>query len=114
MHTADGVRGTGYQFKYSLALSAPGFIGRPPTRAPGTGGGAREECRSTPPAQTPQLLNTFPGRSAVQVSTMILPQRTAHVDAIRTFHWIIQSVRATGSVYKGQGRSQRELMTRAY
>ncbi|PHT25982.1 Protein TAR1 [Capsicum baccatum] len=27
----------------------------------GTGGGARAECRSTPPARTPQLLNTFPG-----------------------------------------------------
>ena len=41
-------------------------------------------------------------------------QRTAHVAAIRTFHLIIQSVGATGGVYKGQGRSQRELMTRAY
>ncbi|KAH0674152.1 hypothetical protein KY290_008999 [Solanum tuberosum] len=41
-------------------------------------------------------------------------QRTAHVAAIRTFHRIIQSVGATGGVYKGQGRSQRELMTRAY
>ncbi|PHT25446.1 hypothetical protein CQW23_34927 [Capsicum baccatum] len=27
----------------------------------GDGGGARAECRSTPPAQTPQLLNTFAG-----------------------------------------------------
>uniref|UniRef100_A0A0D2ZUE9 Uncharacterized protein n=1 Tax=Brassica oleracea var. oleracea TaxID=109376 RepID=A0A0D2ZUE9_BRAOL len=33
---------------------------------------------------------------------------------IRTLHRIIQSVGATGGVYKGQGRSQRELMTRAY
>ena len=30
------------------------------------------------------------------------------------FHRIIQSVVATGGVYKGQGRNQRELMTRAY
>ncbi|PHT25929.1 hypothetical protein CQW23_34451 [Capsicum baccatum] len=30
-------------------------------RLPGMGGGARAECRSTPPARTPQLLNTFPG-----------------------------------------------------
>ncbi|PHT27774.1 hypothetical protein CQW23_32638 [Capsicum baccatum] len=30
-------------------------------RPSGTGGGARAECRSTPPTQTPQLLNTFPG-----------------------------------------------------
>jgi hypothetical protein len=41
-------------------------------------------------------------------------RRTAHVAAIRTFHRTIQSVGATGGVYKGQGRSQRELMTRAY
>lgn len=41
-------------------------------------------------------------------------QRTAHVAAIQAFHLTIQSVGATGGVYKGQGRSQRELMTRAY
>ncbi|KEH17022.1 senescence-associated protein, putative [Medicago truncatula] len=41
-------------------------------------------------------------------------QRTTHVAAIRTLHRTIQSVGATGGVYKGQGRSQRELMTRAY
>ncbi|KAK7375461.1 hypothetical protein VNO78_35840 [Psophocarpus tetragonolobus] len=41
-------------------------------------------------------------------------QRTAHIAAIRTLHRTIQSVGATGGVYKGQGRSQRELMTRAY
>ena len=33
---------------------------------------------------------------------------------IRTFHQHTQSVGATGGVYKGQGRNQRELMTRAY
>ncbi|KAK4360127.1 hypothetical protein RND71_019079 [Anisodus tanguticus] len=33
--------------------------------------------------------------------------RTARVAAIRTFHRIIQSVGATGGVYKGRGRSQR-------
>jgi hypothetical protein len=41
-------------------------------------------------------------------------RRTAPVAAIRTLHRTIQSVGATGGVYKGQGRSQRELMTRAY
>ncbi|WZY93828.1 hypothetical protein YC2023_066157 [Brassica napus] len=40
--------------------------------------------------------------------------QTTHVAAIRTLHRIIQSVGATGGVYKGQGCSQRELMTRAY
>ncbi|KAK8700913.1 hypothetical protein V6N13_019303 [Hibiscus sabdariffa] len=43
-----------------------------------------------------------------------LGPRTGHVAAIRTLHRTIQSVGATGGVYKGQGRSQRELMTRAY
>ena len=33
---------------------------------------------------------------------------------VRLSHWTIQSVVATGGVYKGQGRNQRELMTRAY
>ncbi|PHT25006.1 hypothetical protein CQW23_35341 [Capsicum baccatum] len=60
-HAADGARGAGYRFKYSLALSALGFVGRPPARAPGTGGGARAEFRSTPPARTPQLVNMFAG-----------------------------------------------------
>ncbi len=33
---------------------------------------------------------------------------------LRKLHRIIQSVGATGGVYKEQGRSQRELMTHAY
>ena len=33
---------------------------------------------------------------------------------LRTFHRTIQSVGATGGVYKGQGRNQRKLMTYAY
>ncbi len=33
---------------------------------------------------------------------------------IRDSQRLIQSVVATGGVYKGQGRNQRELMTRAY
>jgi hypothetical protein len=43
--------------------------------------------------------------------TSELPQIKAH---IRKSHRTIQSVEATGGVYKGQGRNQRELMTRAY
>ena len=35
-------------------------------------------------------------------------------EPVRRSHWAIQSVVATGGVYKGQGRNQRELMTRAY
>jgi hypothetical protein len=33
---------------------------------------------------------------------------------LQTFHRTIQSVAATGGVYKGQGRILRELMTRTY
>jgi len=34
--------------------------------------------------------------------------------SVRPIHRTIQSVGATGGVYKGQGRIQRELMTHAY
>jgi hypothetical protein len=34
--------------------------------------------------------------------------------AVQIIHRITQSVGATGGVYKGQGRNQHELMTRAY
>jgi hypothetical protein len=40
--------------------------------------------------------------------------RTASVAMIRTLHQTIQSVGAMGGVYKGQGYSQRELVTHAY
>ena len=33
---------------------------------------------------------------------------------VQIIHRITQSVGATGGVYKGQGRNQRELMTHAY
>ena len=36
------------------------------------------------------------------------------VPTIRSSRRTVQSVGATGGVYKGQGRNQRELMTRAY
>ena len=39
---------------------------------------------------------------------------TAQKLKIQSVHRIIQSVGATGGVYKGQGRNQRELMTHAY
>jgi hypothetical protein len=40
--------------------------------------------------------------------------RLPQLKPIRAFHQHTQSVGATGGVYKGQGRNQRELMTRAY
>ena len=36
------------------------------------------------------------------------------IEKIREPHRTIQSVGATGGVYKGQGRNQRELMTHTY
>ncbi|PHT29099.1 hypothetical protein CQW23_31306 [Capsicum baccatum] len=72
-HAADGARGEGYRFKYSLALSALGFVGRPPARASGMGGGARAECWSTPPARTTQLLNTFAGSPTETLLRLLLP-----------------------------------------
>jgi hypothetical protein len=35
-------------------------------------------------------------------------------NSIRIIHRIIQSIDATGGVYKGQGRNQHKLMTYAY
>ncbi|KAJ7941066.1 Senescence-associated protein [Quillaja saponaria] len=90
----------------SLARVAPGFVVLP--------GGAPPRRKGRPPEQREGRGDGFAGRSVCQDSTMILPQRTARVAAIRTLHRTIQSVGATGGVYKGQGRSQRELMTRAY
>ena len=46
--------------------------------------------------------------------SQLLRRRTAGVAAIRKLHRIIQSVGATGGVYKGQGRIHLELMTRYY
>ncbi|KAK7289009.1 hypothetical protein RIF29_02553 [Crotalaria pallida] len=71
--------------------------------------------RSRTPLAIPHTSNKFAGRTACSVDfSQRRRQRTAHVAAIRTLHRTIQSVGATGGVYKGQGRSQRELMTRAY
>jgi hypothetical protein len=38
----------------------------------------------------------------------------ANIFPVRIIHRIIQSIEATGGVYKGQGRNQHELMTCAY
>ncbi|PHT27760.1 hypothetical protein CQW23_32624 [Capsicum baccatum] len=135
MHAAYGARGAGYQFKYSLALSAPGFVGRPPcaeARPPGMGKGARVECRITPPARTPQLLNTFPGSFCCAgfhndpfagsptetLLRLLLPlndkvQWTSRDVAGSKTLTFPRSKHFTGS-FKGQGRSQHKMMTRAY
>jgi hypothetical protein len=38
----------------------------------------------------------------------------ANYNSVRIIHRIIQSIDATGGVYKGQGRNQHKLMTYAY
>ncbi|KAK0594358.1 hypothetical protein LWI29_027283 [Acer saccharum] len=107
--TVSGAAGARSLVKLSLARSAPGFVvvprerGQVPSIRPqrGTAGLARP-C-------SPPMIKT----GSVDFSRR-RRQRTARVAAIRTLHRTIQSVGATGGVYKGQGRSQRELMTRAY
>lgn len=50
--------------KYSLALSAPGFVSHPTrarARAPGMGGRRAEGGRSTPPARLPRLFEQVRG-----------------------------------------------------
>ncbi|PHT24794.1 hypothetical protein CQW23_35538 [Capsicum baccatum] len=48
-HAADGARGAGYRFKYSLALSASRFVGRPPrTLGARSGDGGRHSCEDQP------------------------------------------------------------------
>ncbi|PHT28909.1 hypothetical protein CQW23_31507 [Capsicum baccatum] len=112
---ADGARGAGCRFEHSLALSAPGFVGRPP-RAPGRarrgrGGGARAECRSTPPARAPRLLNAFAG-SFCCAGFDNDPSAGSPTKTLLRLLFPLNG--ATGGMYKGQGRSQRELMTSAY
>ncbi|KAK8634377.1 hypothetical protein V6N13_022258 [Hibiscus sabdariffa] len=82
-------------------------------------------CRSTPrrrvlgstiEATTSPRAYQRPGLGPPPRSASVhAPSRSA--DRLSPFHigpGRIQSVGATGGVYKGQGRSQRELMTRAY
>ncbi|WZY72167.1 hypothetical protein YC2023_004407 [Brassica napus] len=60
-------------------------------------------CNSAPPKA--------PKDSKITIFLLNVPKpQTTHVATIQTLHRIIQSVGATGGVYKGQGRSQRELM----
>lgn len=72
--TVSGARGQASFFSYSLARAAPGFVWVPKAiginRTPPTSRGF--EGRGPP--HPPNASNEFTGRSAVQVSTMILPQ----------------------------------------
>ena len=55
----------------------------------------------------------LPLRAEVHSTSHCTDQELASA-AVRSIHRITQSVGATGGVYKGQGRNQHELMTRAY
>ena len=59
---------------------------------------------TTSPSSKWEGLNNF---SAVKLGNLTK-------QPIRNLHQHIQSVGATGGVYKGQGRNQREMMTHAY
>ncbi|MCE5167550.1 hypothetical protein HAX54_009833, partial [Datura stramonium] len=73
---ADGAREAGYQLSIPWRFSRLGSLITRHARehVPRTGGRRTEEGRSTPHARLPKCLNRFTGRSALQVSTMILPQ----------------------------------------
>ncbi|PHT25762.1 hypothetical protein CQW23_34614 [Capsicum baccatum] len=61
----DARRGRGMRDRLSIQVFLGTFRARvrwsPAGARSGDGGGTRAECRSTPPAWTPQLLNTFAG-----------------------------------------------------
>ena len=56
----------------------------------------------------------LPPKHAFCLSSRYGPSVATQLVPIRQTQDMFQSVVATGGVYKGQGRNQRELMTRAY
>ena len=73
--------------------------------------------RNDPSAGSPtetllRLLLPLDGR--VQRTSRLRGAANRATPPVRALHQHIQSVGATGGVYKGQGRNRRELMTRAY
>ena len=108
-------------------------VGGPGARLPPSEGGRRAGATPVPLREqwSPGLLDRFNDPSAGSPTEtllrLLLPldrrvqrnsqrqQMAGHrLPPILALHQHIQSVGATGGVYKGQGRSQRELMTRAY
>ena len=63
---------------------------------------------------TETLLRLLLPRDFEVHSTFRSSDRNPNTAAVRSIHRKIHSVGATGGVYKGQGRNQHELMTRAY
>ena len=74
-------------------------------------------CDNDPSAGSPTetlLRLHLPLNGEVKKSSHQLAHNEASESTVPIFHRVIQSVGATGGVYKGQGRNQRELMTRIY
>ena len=74
------------------------------------------ECVTDPSAGSPTetlLRLLLPLSDEVQQTSKDIFCKAEHIN-LRSIDRISQSVGATGGVYKGQGRNQRELMTRAY
>ncbi|KAJ0969761.1 hypothetical protein J5N97_022638 [Dioscorea zingiberensis] len=107
-------RGPGFARSRALPAGAAAPRRRTGSRVfPGLSGLDNDPSAGSPTETLLRLL--LPLNDKVQwTSRDVAGGETAPVAAIRTLHRTIQSVGATGGVYKGQGRSQRELMTRAY
>ena len=74
-------------------------------------------CGIDPSAGSPTetlLRLLLPLNDKVQASFEESSAANRAASLVPRLHRTIQSVGATGGVYKGQGRNQRELMTRAY
>ena len=80
------------------------------------GGCERTFCANDPSAGSPTetLLRLLLPLSVRVYKTFQRFSEKLQKASVRIIHQDTQSVAATGGVYKGQGRNQRELMTRAY
>ena len=56
----------------------------------------------------------LPPNDTIRIDSRCERRRVSAIATVQKPHEIVQSVVATGGVYKGQGRNQRELMTRTY
>ncbi|KAL2230982.1 UNVERIFIED_CONTAM: Protein TAR1 [Sesamum indicum] len=107
-----GHRAADASFGFPCACRAGGSLARTSSAFARAGGGG-DRTGAFARAPGPDFICNVV-RGSVDFSATSGGQRTAHVASIRTLTGPFNPVGATGGVYKGQGRSQRELMTRAY
>jgi hypothetical protein len=88
-------------------------LARPPHRG-GVGFGSRGNDPSAGSPTETLLRLHLPLDGEVYSTSRVAPPQRGGLPAIRRFHRAIQSVGATGGVYKGQGRNQCKLMTCVY